>query len=76
MEFCTLSVLSDNPEYCQKALAALNKLESISTQSGHYHSLINYSGYPHNKITLGGLGDSFYEVIFLKMKKMDFERKI
>ena len=62
MEFCTLSKHTGDNKFCEAALKCLSKLEKLQLGNKHYKSLISYSGNPHNKITLGGLADSFYEV--------------
>eukprot|EP01091_Cochliopodium_minus_P011907 TRINITY_DN3495_c0_g2_i2.p1 TRINITY_DN3495_c0_g2~~TRINITY_DN3495_c0_g2_i2.p1 ORF type:complete len:355 (-),score=96.62 TRINITY_DN3495_c0_g2_i2:77-1141(-) len=66
LEFCTLSKLTRNATYCDKALRVIDKLEEIA-QEGIYSTFIDYkSSTPHSMSTMGGLGDSFYEYL-LKM---------
>jgi mannosyl-oligosaccharide alpha-1,2-mannosidase len=66
LEFCTLSKLTRNSTYCDKALRIIDQLEKTA-KNGVYSTFINYrSNSPYSFSTMGGLGDSFYEYL-LKM---------
>jgi len=68
MEYATLSRYTNNPEYSRKALKVFDQLDSMDKPDGLYPVYINqHSGtFARNHITLGALGDSFYEYL-LKM---------
>ena len=66
LEFLYLSYLTEDPVYYQKVLNIRNILKDLPKTNGLYPNFIN----PHSKswgqnhISLGALGDSFYEYLY------------
>ncbi len=71
MEFCSLSHAIGDAKYCNAVQKAWDHLEKMNPAYGLYPIFINpYSGqFTNSHITLGAMGDSFYEYECEYLKK-------
>lgn len=82
LEFSALSRHTGNREFREKAMRVYDKLNEIEKPSGLYPVYLNVDGggFSNERVTLGALGDSFYEYLLkvwiLTGKKEEKYRKM
>ncbi|KAJ0026788.1 hypothetical protein NQD34_017788 [Periophthalmus magnuspinnatus] len=80
LEFMHLSKLSGNPEFAQKVMNIRKVLNRLDKPQGLYPNYLNPNSgqWGQNHVSVGGLGDSFYEYLlkaWLMSDKTDEEGK-
>ncbi|XP_069028381.1 LOW QUALITY PROTEIN: mannosyl-oligosaccharide 1,2-alpha-mannosidase IA [Embiotoca jacksoni] len=80
LEFMHLSKLSGNPEFAQKVMNIRKVLKSLDKPQGLYPNYLNPNSgqWGQHHVSVGGLGDSFYEYLlkaWLMSDKTDEEGK-